>query len=177
MYRLIVLLALCLAMSCLPAWAQSAEGAQAAPSPQNALELAAAYQSGYLQVVAVSCFQLYSSTGIIQTDLESGIISPATALTALEHNSLLHSVCMTTLSDIRELTPVTDTVGITELDRLLALLTAEGDLLRALQDFCLSQTEATYTAVCRAQEQVEEALTEYAGDNPVGLKSAPNTGG
>jgi hypothetical protein len=163
-------------LAALPAWAQAPEAGPTSAAP-NGLELAATYQSGYLQVVAVSCYQLYSSTGIIQTNLVDGMISPATALTALEHNSLLQSVCLTTLSDIRALTPDADAAGQAELDRLLSIATTEGELLRALQDYCTAPSDATATALDAAQQQVEAALTAYAGENPLGLKAAPDAGG
>ena len=140
----------------------------------DAVALAGAYQSGYLQLAAVSAFQLYSSTGIIQGDLLSGSVSPKSALNALEHNSLLQSVCASTLGEIRSLTPPYDTEGLAELDRLISVNTAEGELLRALADFCLEPNEAEYQAVLAAQQQVEIQLEKYTQTNQQGLLPAPS---
>jgi hypothetical protein len=170
--------AACLAAPAAPPAGQTAAPApSAAPSIDEALNLISAYQAGYFQVVAVSCFQLYSSTGIIQTDMLNGVIGPSTALTALQHNSLLQSVCLTTLTDIRGLTPAVDKEGLAELDRLTNIITAEGELLRALQDYCQAPGDTALAAVGTAQQQVEAALTAYAGDNPVGLHLAPSAEG
>ncbi len=172
--RPVITLLLCMALSTALAWAQE-DAPPADPMPAG-IALAGAYQSGYMQVVAISCFQLYISAGIIQTDLLNGVISPAVALNNLEYCSLLQSVCATTLEEVRALTPTEDPTGLAELDRLIAMNTAEGELLRTLQDFCANADDETYTAVVNAQQAVEAALDDYTATNQLGFKQTPGEG-
>lgn len=130
-------------------------------SAQDPLALFSAYQSGYLQVVAHSCFQLYSSTGIIATDFADGYINGETALYALEHNLLLHSVCVTTLIEIKTLTPEEDTVAHAEFDRLGTILDAQGDLLSAIEDVILTPTDENAAIVQAKREALERLLQSY----------------
>lgn len=125
------------------------------------LELASTYQSSYLQVVAVSCFQLYSSTGIIATDFSHGYLAATTALDALEKNTLLLSVCLTTLTDLREITPADDTPALAEIDRLLGILNAENELVNALTEVCLNPSDTNSALVETTRGRVEAALDSY----------------
>jgi hypothetical protein len=165
---------LCLALMAQAAWAQQGQpqangAAQAAgtaadeqtPQPPDMIALAEAYQTGYLQVVAISCFQLYSSSGIIATDFAKGNIDAATALNALDQNSLLHSVCYTTLTAIQELTPPADSLAQAEIARLLGLLTAEDELLSGLADVITDPTNENAAAVETARAAVEQSLDSY----------------
>lgn len=128
---------------------------------QELLDLAEAYQTGYLQVVAVCCYQLYSTCGIVAADYTSGYIDAETALFALDESGLLHSVCTSTLSSIRAVTPAGDTVALDELDRLETMLDAEGALLSALRDVIDEPTEQRIAAVETARLKVVEALDAY----------------
>jgi hypothetical protein len=131
------------------------------PLPPDMIALAEAYQTGYLQVVAISCFQLYSSTGIIATDFAQGNIQAGTALDALDQNSLLHSACYTTLTAIQQLTPAADTIALAEIGRLLGLLEAEDELLSGLADVIADPTEEHAEAVEAARAKVEQTLDSY----------------
>ena len=155
----------------LPALAQDdpADASPAAPPDAMAefLDLASAYQSGYFQVVAVSCFQLYSSAGIIATDFENGYIDSAVALEAVTQASLLHSVCTTTLITIGELTPPEDTVAHAEIEGLLAVLSAEGLLISTLTDLFGELTAENAAAVAAAKQIVDQEMERYiAADAP-----------
>ncbi len=139
---------------------QAPAGARA-DNADDALELFAAYQVGYLQVVAHSCFQLYSSTGIIATDFAEGHINADTALYALEHNLLMHSVCVTTLIEIKSLTPEADAVAHAEFDRLGSILDAEGQLLSDLEDVILHPNDENTARVESSRAALELLLDEY----------------
>jgi len=144
----------------------------AASKPANGddstLALAAAYQSGYLEVVSASCYQLYSSMGIVATDLSQGHINGETAVSALDKSALLLSACATSLDDVRNLTPQDDTRGQEILGRLDSLLTSLGDLHEALEDAATTPTgdkkalDAASAAVNAARTKVEAALDAYA---------------
>jgi len=169
-----ILVVLCLTLTAHTAWAQpgqtqpdgavqpaGAAGDEQPPQPPDMIALAEAYQTGYLQVVAISCFQLYSSSGIIATDFAKGNIDAATALDALDQNSLLHSVCYTTLTTIQELTPAADSIALAEIARLLGLLTAEDELLSSLADVITDPTDEQAAAVEAARAKVEQTLDSY----------------
>lgn len=140
-----------------PGWAKAPE----APAAEQLLQLFEAYQGGYLQVVAVACFQLYYSTGIIATDVANSSIDGETALYALQKNSLLNSTCVTTLAQIFELTPEADTSARGELKRLWDILILEDTLSRALADSLGSDDPALVAAVDKARADVEQALEAY----------------
>lgn len=133
---------------------------------EDLLDLATAYQSSYFQMVAVSCFQLYSSTGIIATDFANGFIDTSTALSALDQNGLLLSVGLTTLTDLQALTPDDDKVARAEIAGLLAILTAEEQLLSALGEVCTAPTEANSAQVEAQRNRVEAALDAYTATEP-----------
>lgn len=149
-----------------PALAAGAPAPKSAPPPPagdvgSALDLFAAYQGGYMQVVAVACFQLYYSTGIIATDFAKNHIDADTATFALQKNSLLHSVCITTIKDIFDKTPADDTVARTELKRLWDILISEDALLNALADALASQAGDGQAKVEAARHDVEKLLDQY----------------
>jgi len=132
---------------------------------EELLTLAQAYQSNYFELVAICTYQLYASTGIVATDFANGYIDSETALTALDANSLLQSSCFTTLTQIIELTPADDEELHAEAARLLAIITAEGQLLGALRDVCVDPSEANAVLAEEARSRVEELLNEYTGLN------------
>ncbi|MBN2082095.1 hypothetical protein JW859_07795 [bacterium] len=132
------------------------------------VELASTYQSGFLEVVALSCFQIYASTGIIATDFSNGFISADTALNALDKNRLLHSSCYTSLQAVIELTPPGNELTTSELNRLMALIEAEDELLVAVATVFAEPTDANAAVVETARARVEKMLDTYTqGENPV----------
>ena len=137
------------------------------------LTLFEAYQGGYMQVIAVACFQLYYSTGIIATDLSNGYIDADTAAFALQKNSLLHSVCLTTLKDIFDKTPADDTVARQELKRLWDILITEDALLRALGDALGKPSTEAQAAVDQARQAAADALAAYTQGTPDAPPEAP----
>jgi hypothetical protein len=137
------------------------------------LELFDAYQGGYLQVVAVACFQLYYSTGIIATDFSAGNIDAETAAFALQKNSLLHSVCVTTIQDIFDKTPADDSVARQELKRLWDILITEDALLRALTDATGQPGAEAQAAVDTARQAVSAALEAYTKGMPDAPQDTP----
>jgi hypothetical protein len=161
-----LLSALCL-LALSPARAQEdGETTQIPPQPAQIsagqfLLLAETYQSSYFQVVAIACFQLYSSTGIIATDFDNGFIDAQTALNALDQSTLLHSVCSTTLLDIGELTPEGDRSAHEQIEGLLAVLSAEGLLISSLGDHIAAPGEENARLVSEAQLLLEQELERY----------------
>lgn len=135
---------------------------------ERALRLAAAYQSGYLNVTATACFQLYSSMGIIAGDLAAGYITGATALSALEQNGLLLSVCQSSLEEVQLLTGADDKQGTELLLRIGGMLEALGGLHSALVGAATAprgdaqQRQAAERAVDTARAAVETALENFA---------------
>ena len=136
------------------------EGPPTQPGPA-AVALFEAYQSGYLQLVAISCFQLYSSTGVVSADFVNGVVDGERAMQMLEHNLLLHSACQTTLADITARTPANDKTALAELGRLKKILDAEGTLFNALSDFFAGPTQETSDAAKQALAAVEAELDDY----------------
>ena len=128
---------------------------------QELLTLAEAYQANYLEVVAICCYQLYATTGIVATDYANGYIDAEAALSALDGNSLLQSSCQSTLSEIIELTPDDDEVLHAEAGRLLAIIEAEGRLLNTLRDVCVNPDDANVALTEAARQEVEQLLNEY----------------
>jgi hypothetical protein len=150
-----------------PAPAPGPPGAAQTPDA-DAISLAAAYQGGYFEVVSAACYQLYSSMGIIATDLSQGHINGETAVNALDQNALLLGACSTSLDDVRSKTPQDDAQGQQILARLDGLLHALGELHAALEDAATTPTQdrkaldAASAAVNAARQKVETALDEYA---------------
>jgi hypothetical protein len=133
----------------------------AATDASSMLDLFEAYQGGYMQVVSVCCFQLYYSTGVIATDFNKSYIDADTATFALQKNSLLHSVCITTIKDVFDKTPADDTVARAELKRLWDILISEDALLRALADALASPSAGAQAKVDPARQAVEKLLDQY----------------
>jgi len=160
-------LALCLAILFLAA-PLTADAQETLTPPEQQIEeliiLAGTYQSCYFNIVAVSCFQLYSSTGIIATDFAQGNIDAVTALGALDHNSLLLTACLTTLGQVREVTPADDHEVRTEIDRLAAILQAQLELVNALTEVCYEPTDRAEATVEACRVKVEAALDAYVGE-------------
>lgn len=128
---------------------------------QQLLTLAEAYQTNYLEVVAICCYQLYATTGIVATDYANGYIDAEAALSALDGNSLLQSSCQSTLTEIIELTPDEDAVLHSEARRLLAIIEAEGELLSALREVCLNPDDSNVALTEAARQTVEQLLNDY----------------
>ena len=131
----------------------------------RALELFAAYQGGYFQVVAVSCFQLYSSIGIIDSDFEVGVIDGELAQSVLERSRLLHSVCTTSLETIRTATPKDDKAAFTEIERLGNLLYRLANLFDALDEKFLNPTEESFAVAKKALAELDFAMEQYTGSS------------
>jgi hypothetical protein len=165
--KLLCCIGLLLLLAALPAGADNGADA-AAPTDSSALELAGAYQGGYLAVVGTACFQLYSSMGIIASDLSAGHITNATALSALEQNGLLLSVCQDSLEEIRNLTSAADPQGAELLGRIAGVLEALSGLHSALVDAASAPRtdkaaqRTAVQAVETSRQQVEAALDAYA---------------
>ena len=157
------------ALTLLPAasFAQNSAQAPAAPAagPGDILALAEAYQSGYLQVVAIACFQLYSMTGIIATDFQAGNVDAPKALNALDQNALLHSACYTSLRNVQQLTPADDPVARQEMGQLASILEAEDALLKAVEEAISQPSKTGNAAMETARGQVEAALRSYSGES------------
>ncbi len=126
-----------------------------------------------MQVVAVACYQLYYSTGIIATDFSAGHIDAETAAFALQKNSLLHSVCVTTLKDIFDKTPADDTLARQELKRLWDILITEDALLRALSDALGQPSDEAQAAVDTARQAAADALAAYTQGLPEAPQAPP----
>lgn len=165
------LLALALAAS-LPAPSGAAEpppaaetkAANAPVSEEQFLNLVGAYQASYFQLAAVSAFQVYSTCGLIDGSFRSGMVDGPQASGLLGQNSLLHSVCYSTLSTLRSLTPPDDSVALGEMVRLAGILDAEQKLIDALDDMFAGPGEATSAAADKARADLEAQLDAYAGE-------------
>ena len=132
-----------------------------AQAVQGALELFAAYQSGYFQVVAVSCFQLYSTSGIIASDFEAGVVDGVLAQQALERSRLLLSVCTTSLAQIKVATPLGDTAAHDELLRLAHLLDKLVGLFDAMDNKFIYPSEENLSRADKALAELDYAMEQY----------------
>lgn len=157
---LILFAALILLVFC-PAQAQDDQEPQSDP-----LALFEAYQVGFLQVVAVSCYQIYSATGIVATDYANGYIDEDTARFALDQNALLLSTCSANLIEVGKLTPADDETASAELDRLGGLLDALNQLISALDDLLDNPDDAQAAVVEQARSNVEQLLDQYTAPAP-----------
>lgn len=153
-----------------PAAAAKAPATQEATVAPDPVRLAGAYQSGYLSIMAAACFQLYSSMGIIASDIAAGHINGETALAALDQNALLLTACTGSLADVRELTSADDAQAGVILGRLDEMLTALGALDNALVDVASAKDakaqQAAVPGVDKARLQVEAALEAYGKPLP-----------
>ncbi len=138
-----------------PAAAQNEE--QADP-----LALFEAYQVGFLEVVAVSCYQVYSSVGIIATDYANGYIDEDTARFALGENALLLGACSAGVLEVGRLTPEGDSKALAELERLGELLGALNRLVSELDVLLASPGPQQEQAVEDARSAAEQLLDSYA---------------
>jgi hypothetical protein len=126
------------------------------------LALCEAYQVGFLQVVAVCCYQAYSSVGIVATDYANGYIDEDTARFALSENALLLGACSAGVLEVIRLTPDEDQAALSELGRLEELLGALNQLVSEL-DLLLDNPDAEREqAVEDARSTVEQLLEDYA---------------
>jgi hypothetical protein len=155
--RITLLLTLLIAsvLAASPVQAQEAE-------PADPLALFEAYQVGFLQVVAVSCYQVYSSVGIVATDYSNGYINEETAGFALSESALLLGACSASVLEISQLTPEGDEAALAELDRLAGLLVALNELVSELDQLLDSPDDEQAAAVEDARARVEQLLDAYA---------------
>ncbi|MCB1216528.1 hypothetical protein KDL44_04010 [bacterium] len=137
-----------------------AQGAEAKPEGR-VLQLADAYQDGYLRMTAVGCFSVYSTSGFIFGDFMNGVIDGQTAINSLEHVALLHSVALESVGEIEGLTPETDTLGREELGKLRDILEKENRLLGALLDLFSEGGVMQMEQVKAELLLVEQALDDY----------------
>jgi hypothetical protein len=142
---------------------QAAESSAAPLSEDQFLDLVSAYQGGYFQLAAVSAFQVYSAAGLIDGSFRAGFIDGPTALDLLGQNSLLHSVCYSTLDQIHSLTPPDDAVAQGEMARLNTVLNAEGVLLSALGDLFAAPGDVNAAAADKARAELEKVLDSFMG--------------
>jgi len=159
---LLILLASVLFLATTPAPAPAQEEEQ---RMENILALFEAYQVGFLQVVAISCYQVYSSTGIIATDYANGYIDEDTAGFALSQNALLLSACSSNVLEVSRLTAAEDTTTHAELDRIEDLLAALNQLVTALDELLDNPEDAQAQAVEDARAEVERLLDSYAASD------------
>jgi len=152
---LLALFAAVFLLICVPVFAQDE------PAKSDPLALFEAYQVGFLQVVAVSCYQVYSSTGIVATDYANGYVDEDTARFALDQNALLLSACSANVIEVGKLTPAEDTAASAELDRLGELLDALSGLITALDELLDNPDDAQEQAVEDARSRVEQLLDSY----------------
>lgn len=146
-----------------PQPAAAAPAAGEALTEEQFLDLVSAYQGSYFQLAAVAAFQVYSACGLVESSFRAGLVDAPQASGLLGQNSLLHSVCYSTLSKLRSLTPPDDMVALGEMDRLASILEAEQKLLEALDDFFARPGEAAGAAADRARAELEARLEAFAG--------------
>ncbi len=138
-----------------PAQAQTEEPAG------RVLQLADAYQDGFLRMAAVSCFSVYSSSGFVFGDFLNGVIDGPTAINSLEQVALLHSVSYTAVAEIEQLTPESDKLGLEELGSIRGILERENALLSALLDLFSEGGVEEFELVKHELGLVEQALDDY----------------
>lgn len=155
-----ILVALAILLCCVPPAAAQRDDAE------RALDLFVAYQGGYFQVVAVSCFQLYSSTGIIVSDFEIGVIDGGLAQSALERSRLLLSVCTTSLENIRTATPIDDQAAQAEIGRLGHLLSKLVIMFDALDDKFIYPSDENSALADKALAELDYAMEQYTDPSP-----------
>src|SRR5687768_3861832 len=74
-------------------------------TPDQFLRLAEAYQGGYLQLLAASALQVYSTAGLVATDFSEGRRDGVASADTLADTQLLHSVSYATLLEVQKNTP------------------------------------------------------------------------
>ena len=131
-------------------------------TPDQFVKLAEAYQSGYLQLLAASALQVYSTAGIVATEFSAGKRSGLDAADALADTTLLHSVAYSTLLEVQKSTPKDDAKAAGHIGKLAAVLVAEQQLLGALQDVFSNPTDKNAQRVQTARESVSKLLDKLA---------------
>jgi len=152
----LLILALAVALFAQPA------AARAEVTPDQFLKLAEAYQGGYLQLLAASALQVYSTAGLVATEFSSGKRSGVDAADALADTSLLHCVAYSTLLEVQKATPKEDAKANAQVGKLAAVLVAEQQLLSALQDVFSNPTDKNARRVQTAKENVGKLLDKLA---------------
>ncbi len=138
--------------------------ASATISSGQFLELADAYQNGYLQLLAASTLQIYSTAGLVGTAFRQGEMDGPGAADALSDITLLHGVCYATLLEVQKTTPHDDKVSANELGKLAAVLVEQQHLLLALQDVFSNPTDSNAERVQTAKENVSKLLTQLVAE-------------
>jgi hypothetical protein len=128
--------------------------------PEEFLKLAQSYQSGYLQLLAVSAVEVYSTSGLIGTAFSKGQMSGPEAAEALTDTRMLHSVSYSTLLDVQKNTPAEDKDAARRVGQLAAALLAEQQLLDALGDVFSNPTSGNAKRVESARSEVDRQLDE-----------------
>ena len=158
--RVIAMFLACAILLIFPLAADAQQGG-AETGEGRVLQLADAYQDGYLRMTAVGCFSVYSTSGFIFGDFMNGVIDGQTAINSLEHVALLHSVALESVGEIEGLTPETDTLGREELGKLRDILEKENRLLGALLDLFSEGGVMQMEQVKAELLLVEQALDDY----------------
>jgi hypothetical protein len=136
--------------------------ARAEVTPEQFVKLAEAYQGGYLQLLAASALQVYSTAGIVATEFSSGKRSGVDAADALADTTLLHGVAYSSLLEVQKATPKEDAKATTQIGKLAGVLVAEQQLLGALQDVFSNPTDKNAARVQTAKENVGKLLDKLA---------------
>jgi hypothetical protein len=136
--------------------------ASADVTPEQFVKLAQAYQGGYLQLLAASALQVYSTTGILATEFSEGKRTGVDAADALADTTLLHGVAYSSLLEVQKATPKEDAKATAQIGRLAAALVAEQKLLGALQDVFSNPTDKNAQRVQTAKENVGKLLDKLA---------------
>jgi hypothetical protein len=131
---------------------------------EELLDMANAYQTGFLHVVSFSAYQLYMDTGIITSDYANGVIEREFALDALNENSVLQSICVTSLERVLDVTPERHTEAISELQLLRELHLAVGGLLETVRGAILEPDNENDANIRAARDEVEQLLDEVLGE-------------
>lgn len=157
--RILILMVLAMLATFRPAMAQEATEGQT-----RTLQLADAYQDGFLRMSAVSCFSVYSSSGFVFGDFINGVIDGETAINSLEQVALLHSVAYTSVTEVLELTPEDDSLAREEISSIREILERENRLLSALVDLFSEGSTEQLEQVKYELQLVEQALDVYTSE-------------
>jgi len=146
-----------------PAGKPTAKPTKAQTTEDDFLKLAEAYQGGYLQLLAASAAQVYSTAGIVGTAFSKGQLDGPTAADQLSDTQVLHSVCYSTLLDIQQATPKDDAASSAQIGQLAAVFVAENQLLLALGDVFSNPSDTNAKRVETARAGVQKALHDVLG--------------
>ena len=158
--RVIAMFLACAILLIFPLAADAQQGG-AETGEGRVLQLADAYQDGYLRMTAVGCFSVYSTSGFIFGDFMNGVIDGQTAINSMEHVALLHSVTYDSISEIQTLTPAEDALAQQELGSLKDILERENRLLSAILDLFSEGGVEQMEQVKAELVLVEQALDDY----------------